>query len=115
LLATGVNPDTGLVEIVEIKDHPFFRECNTIQNTKVPLPIRTLFLLILLQRLYKQRRNNRDVVKHLPKFGTNRLNTFKYYNGTKKFDLNSIIGFALIFGILVLSCTKTNRIKSGCS
>jgi hypothetical protein len=31
----------------------------------------------------------------------NRLNTFKYYNGTKKFDLNSIIGFALIFGILV--------------
>jgi hypothetical protein len=40
-------------------------------------------------------------VKHLPKFGTNRLNTFKYYNGTKKFDLNSIIGFALIFGILV--------------
>ena len=24
LLATGVNPDTGLVEIVEIKDHPFF-------------------------------------------------------------------------------------------
>jgi hypothetical protein len=39
-------------------------------------------------------------VKHLPKFG-NRLNTFKYYNGTKKFDLNSIIGFALIFGILV--------------
>jgi hypothetical protein len=58
LLATGVNPDTGLVEIVEIKDHPFG---NTIQNTKVPLPIRTLFLLILLQRLYKQRRNNRDV------------------------------------------------------
>jgi hypothetical protein len=31
----------------------------------------------------------------LPKFGNN--NTFKYYNGTKKFDLNSIIGFALIF------------------
>lgn len=24
LLATGTNPDTGLVEIVEIKDHPFF-------------------------------------------------------------------------------------------
>jgi hypothetical protein len=50
-------------------------------------------------------------VKHLPKFGTNRLNTFKYYNGTKKFDLNSIIGFALIFWYLVLSCTKTNRIQ----
>jgi CTP synthase len=24
LSASGINPDTGLVEIVEIKDHPFF-------------------------------------------------------------------------------------------
>jgi hypothetical protein len=85
-----------------VQYHPEYK--STVAN---PHPI----LLILLQRLYKQRRNNRDVVKHLPKFGTNRLNTFKYYNGTKKFDLNSIIGFALIFGILVLSCTKTNRIQ----
>jgi hypothetical protein len=71
-----------------VQYHPEYK--STVAN---PHPI----LLILLQRLYKQRRNNRDVVKHLPKFGTNRLNTFKYYNGTKKFDLNSIIGFALIF------------------
>jgi CTP synthase len=24
LIASGVNPDTGLVEIIEIKDHPFY-------------------------------------------------------------------------------------------
>ena len=24
LVATGINPDTGLVEIVELKDHPWF-------------------------------------------------------------------------------------------
>jgi CTP synthase len=24
LISSGINPDTGLVEIVEIKDHPFF-------------------------------------------------------------------------------------------
>ena len=24
LIASGVNPDTGLVEIIEIEDHPFF-------------------------------------------------------------------------------------------
>ncbi len=24
LISSGVNPETGLVEIVEIKDHPFF-------------------------------------------------------------------------------------------
>jgi CTP synthase len=29
-----VNPDTGLVEIVEIEDHPFSLVCNTIQNIK---------------------------------------------------------------------------------
>jgi CTP synthase len=32
-----VNPDTGLVEIVEIEDHPFSLVCNTIQNIKVRL------------------------------------------------------------------------------
>jgi hypothetical protein len=72
------------------------------------VPIRTYFIIEVAAAVQKE---IRDVVKHLPKFGTNRLNTFKYYNGTKKFDLNSIIGFALIFGILVLSCTKTNRIQ----
>jgi CTP synthase len=52
-----VNPDTGLVEIVEIKDHPFYgvqyhpEYKSTVAN---PHPI-----LYLLQRLYKQRRNNR--------------------------------------------------------
>jgi hypothetical protein len=30
-----VNPDTGLVEIMGIEDHPFFSlVCNTIQNIK---------------------------------------------------------------------------------
>jgi CTP synthase len=24
LLATGINPESGLVEVIEIKDHPFF-------------------------------------------------------------------------------------------
>jgi CTP synthase len=24
LIASGVNPDTGLVEIIELKNHPFF-------------------------------------------------------------------------------------------
>jgi CTP synthase len=24
MLASGVNPDTGLVEVIELKDHPFF-------------------------------------------------------------------------------------------
>jgi CTP synthase (UTP-ammonia lyase) len=33
-LKASVNPDTGLVEIVEIEDHPFSLVCNTIQNTK---------------------------------------------------------------------------------
>jgi CTP synthase len=37
LKASGVNPDTGLVEIVEIEDHPFSLACNTIQNIKVRL------------------------------------------------------------------------------
>jgi CTP synthase (UTP-ammonia lyase) len=37
LKASGVNPDTGLVEIVELEDHPFSSGYNTIQNIKVPL------------------------------------------------------------------------------
>jgi CTP synthase len=38
LKASGVNPDTGLVEIVEIEDHPFSLVCNTIQNIKFANP-----------------------------------------------------------------------------
>jgi CTP synthase len=39
-----VNPDTGLVEIVELEDHPFSSGYNTIQNIKVPLQTHILFL-----------------------------------------------------------------------
>jgi hypothetical protein len=35
--------DTGLVEIVELEDHPFSSGYNTIQNIKVPL--QTLFFV----------------------------------------------------------------------
>jgi hypothetical protein len=37
-----VNPDTGLVEIVEIEDHPLV--CNTIQNIKVRLQTTSYFV-----------------------------------------------------------------------
>jgi CTP synthase len=39
-----VNPDTGLVEIVEIEDHPFSLVCNTIQNIKVRLQTHIYFV-----------------------------------------------------------------------
>jgi CTP synthase len=42
LKASGINPDTGLVEIVEIEDHPFSLVC-TIQNTKVQWQTHILF------------------------------------------------------------------------
>jgi CTP synthase len=42
LKASGVNPDTGLVEIVEIEDHPFHWR-NTIQNIKYGCKPTSLF------------------------------------------------------------------------
>ena len=33
--ATGINPETGLVEVVENPDHPGLSGCNITQNTKV--------------------------------------------------------------------------------
>lgn len=47
LISSGVNPDTGLVEIVEIKIIHFLLVFNIIQNIKVQLQIRTQFLLAL--------------------------------------------------------------------
>jgi CTP synthase len=53
LLATGINPDSGLVEVVELKDHPFFLGVqyhpelkSTVQN---PHPLFVSFIKAALQ------------------------------------------------------------------
>lgn len=33
--AVGINPDTNLVEVVEIPNHPWFSVRSTIPNTRV--------------------------------------------------------------------------------
>jgi hypothetical protein len=48
-----VNPDTGLVEIVEIEDHPF-HWCNTIQNIKVPLQTHIPFFVNFVAAVKKK-------------------------------------------------------------
>ena len=46
--ATGLNPKTGLVEIVEIPSHPWFVGCSITLNIRVPLQIHILYLWPLL-------------------------------------------------------------------
>ncbi|HRO72498.1 MAG TPA: gamma-glutamyl-gamma-aminobutyrate hydrolase family protein, partial [Saprospiraceae bacterium] len=57
LMASGKNPDSGLVEIIELKDHPFFIGVqfhpelkSTVEN---PHPLFISFIKAALQ--YKQR------------------------------------------------------------
>ena len=53
MIASGTNPDTGLVEIIELKDHPFFIGVqyhpelkSTVEN---PAPL--FFILWLLKNI----------------------------------------------------------------
>jgi CTP synthase len=52
-----VNPDTGLVEIVELEDHPFSSGYNTIQNIKVPANPHPIFVNFVAAAV-KAKRNN---------------------------------------------------------
>jgi CTP synthase len=44
LVFSGMNPDAKLVEIIELKNHPFLLEFNFIQSLKVPLRILSQYL-----------------------------------------------------------------------
>ena len=79
--ATGKNPDTGLVEIIEIEDHPWFvgvqfhpEYKSTVAN---PHPLFVSFVKAALKNKHK------DMLQQ-----------------EKKTDFNSVIGFALIGMIL---------------
>ncbi|MEZ5059738.1 MAG: hypothetical protein R2879_22115 [Saprospiraceae bacterium] len=44
LVASGINPDSGLVEIVEIKDHPWFVGVQFHRNLNLQWKNRILYL-----------------------------------------------------------------------
>ena len=49
--ATGINPETGLVEVVENPDHPGLSGCNITQNTKVLCWNHIRYLFTLCEQL----------------------------------------------------------------